>query len=148
MRFTRLLTGEHHGYYVDFGKLHQLAHAYRQELRVRRELLGVQKTAGTATASAGLPLYRFVVNLQNHDQIGNRARGDQISALISFEEMKLAAGALLLSPFLPFIFMGQEYGEDRAVSVLRGFRRCFPRQSRTGRAEKRIQFVPLAGRSS
>lgn len=48
---------------------------------------------------------------QNHDQVGNRAAGERLSALISFEALKLAAGATLLAPFLPLLFMGEEYGE-------------------------------------
>jgi maltooligosyltrehalose trehalohydrolase len=54
---------------------------------------------------------QFVVCSQNHDQIGNRRMGDRLSATISFEQQKLAAGAVLLSPHLPLIFMGEEYGE-------------------------------------
>jgi 1,4-alpha-glucan branching enzyme len=51
--------------------------------------------------------------MQNHDQVGNRMFGERISALGDFEKLKLAAGATLLSPYLPLIFMGEEYGEDR-----------------------------------
>jgi maltooligosyltrehalose trehalohydrolase len=51
------------------------------------------------------------VYCQNHDQIGNRARGERLSALVNFEAQKLAAGMTLLSPFTPLLFMGQEYGE-------------------------------------
>jgi len=49
--------------------------------------------------------------LQNHDQVGNRAFGDRLSNLVSFEKQKLAAGLLMLSPNTPLIFMGEEYGE-------------------------------------
>jgi maltooligosyltrehalose trehalohydrolase len=52
-----------------------------------------------------------VVFSQNHDQIGNRAAGDRLSALVKFESQKLAAGMTLLSPFVPLLFMGEEYGE-------------------------------------
>ena len=48
---------------------------------------------------------------QNHDQIGNRLGGERLSQLVSFEALKLAAGVVLLSPFLPLLFMGEEYGE-------------------------------------
>jgi maltooligosyltrehalose trehalohydrolase len=53
----------------------------------------------------------LVVFAQNHDQVGNRMLGERLSALISFEKLKLAAGIVLLSPFLPLLFMGEEYGE-------------------------------------
>jgi maltooligosyltrehalose trehalohydrolase len=54
---------------------------------------------------------RHVVCSQNHDQTGNRMMGDRLSTLVDFESLKLAAGAVLLSPFLPLLFMGEEYGE-------------------------------------
>ena len=52
-----------------------------------------------------------MVFAQNHDQVGNRLGGERLSQLVSFEALKLAAGAVLLSPFLPLLFMGEEYGE-------------------------------------
>ena len=61
----------------------------------------------------GLSGDRFVVCLQNHDQVGNRARGDRLDALLdSPAQQRLAAGLLLLSPYLPLLFMGEEYGEE------------------------------------
>jgi maltooligosyltrehalose trehalohydrolase len=61
--------------------------------------------------SSDLPSEKFVVAAQNHDQVGNRMLGERLSSLISFEAQKLGAAVLLLSPFVPLIFMGQEYGE-------------------------------------
>src|SRR5262249_16196054 len=55
--------------------------------------------------------WRFVVCSQNHDQVGNRACGERISALCDWESIKLAAGLVLLSPHIPLLFMGEEYGE-------------------------------------
>ncbi|HZS00167.1 MAG TPA: malto-oligosyltrehalose trehalohydrolase, partial [Chloroflexota bacterium] len=54
---------------------------------------------------------QLVVCAQNHDQVGNRARGERLTALVPFERLKLAAGVALLAPFLPLLFMGEEYGE-------------------------------------
>ena len=48
---------------------------------------------------------------QNHDQVGNRLRGERLAALVSFEARKLAAATVLLSPCIPLLFMGEEYGE-------------------------------------
>lgn len=105
-----LLTGERSGYYQDFGKLWQLAKAYRegfvysgQHSHFRRRRHG--------TFSGDLPAERFVAFIQNHDQVGNRMLGERLSTLVSFESVKLAAGALLVSPSVPLIFMGEEYGE-------------------------------------
>src|SRR5690606_11120944 len=56
---------------------------------------------------------QMVVSLQNHDQIGNRMLGERISKLVSFEMLKLSVGTLLMSPYVPMLFMGEEYGEDQ-----------------------------------
>ena len=64
------------------------------------------------SSTAGVPADRFVVCTQNHDQVGNRMAGERLSSLLDFEGLKLAAGVLLLSPFLPMLFMGQEWGEQ------------------------------------
>ena len=60
------------------------------------------------TSSKDIPAHRLVVFAQNHDQVGNRARGDRLSQITSFEGLKLAAGTVLLSPFIPLLFMGEE----------------------------------------
>jgi maltooligosyltrehalose trehalohydrolase len=62
--------------------------------------------------SGHLPAGKFVVFAQNHDQVGNRMRGERLARLVSFESLKLAAGMVLLSPCLPLLFMGEEYGEE------------------------------------
>jgi maltooligosyltrehalose trehalohydrolase len=106
------LTGERQGYYQDFGRLAQLAKAYcegfvytgqRSAYRRRRHGVPAREVAAR----------RFVVFAQNHDQTGNRARGERLAELVDGERLKLAAGAVLLSPYLPLLFMGEEYGEER-----------------------------------
>ncbi|MBC7326420.1 MAG: malto-oligosyltrehalose trehalohydrolase, partial [Moorella sp. (in: Bacteria)] len=105
-----LLTGEKNGYYRDFGTLASLVRALRQgyvytgqysAYRQRRHGRRPHLDEGS----------KFVVFSQNHDHTGNRARGERLSALVSFAKLKLAAAVVLLSPFLPLIFMGEEYGE-------------------------------------
>jgi len=54
---------------------------------------------------------KFVVSMQNHDQVGNRMLGERLAAIASIEQVRLAAAAILLSPFIPMLFMGEEYGE-------------------------------------
>jgi maltooligosyltrehalose trehalohydrolase len=104
-----LLTGERDGYYQDFGSLRHMAKAMAggfvytgQRSRFRRRRHGVP---------AYVEAVKHVVCIQNHDQIGNRMQGERIASLVSFESLKLAAGAVLLSPFLPLLFMGEEWGE-------------------------------------
>ncbi|HEX2642697.1 MAG TPA: malto-oligosyltrehalose trehalohydrolase [Thermoanaerobaculia bacterium] len=105
-----LLTGERSGYYRDFGCLSHMAKAMAggfvytgqpSPFRRRRHGVPADELDGS----------RHVVCSQNHDQTGNRMRGERLTSLVSFESLKLAAGAVLLSPFLPLLFMGEEYGE-------------------------------------
>src|SRR4029079_15856685 len=60
---------------------------------------------------ATLPGSRIVICIQNHDQIGNRKAGDRFGAPATFETQKLAAATVLLAPYLPMLFMGEEYAE-------------------------------------
>jgi maltooligosyltrehalose trehalohydrolase len=62
-------------------------------------------------SSAGVPRQRFIVCAQNHDQVGNRGLGDRLTTLVPVERQRLAAAVLLLSPYVPLLFMGEEYGE-------------------------------------
>ncbi|HUZ47438.1 MAG TPA: malto-oligosyltrehalose trehalohydrolase [Terriglobia bacterium] len=105
-----LLTGERNGYYCDFGDVSHLAKAYREGL-VYSGQFSAFRNRRHGNSSSGLPAERFVVFAQNHDQIGNRMMGERLSHLLSFEAQKLAAGLVLLSPFIPLLFMGEEYGE-------------------------------------
>jgi maltooligosyltrehalose trehalohydrolase len=105
-----LLTGEQDGYYQDFGGLEQLAKAFREGFVYSGQYSQYRKRRH-GVASGDIPAYRFVVFAQNHDQVGNRINGERLSQLVSFEGLKLAAGIVLLSPFLPLLFMGEEYGE-------------------------------------
>jgi len=56
---------------------------------------------------------QFVVCLLNHERTGSRMLGERLSQLVSFEMLKLAVGTVLISPFVPVLFMGEEYGEDQ-----------------------------------
>jgi maltooligosyltrehalose trehalohydrolase len=105
-----MLTGEHDGYYQDYRTIDDLAKAYTdgfiysgQYSTFRRRRYG--------NSAQGARGEQFVVCAQNHDQIGNRAQGERLSSLVDFESLKLAAGAVIFSPFLPLLFMGEEYGE-------------------------------------
>jgi len=105
-----LLTGETSGYYEDFGSIAHLEKAFRQTYvyngvysRHRRRTFG-----GHADH---LPYDQFVVFAQNHDHVGNRARSERLSGILSFEQLKVAAATVLLSPYVPLLFMGEEYGE-------------------------------------
>jgi len=105
-----LLTGERNGYYADFGSPEQLAKAYTDGF-VYDGQSSVFRGRRHGTPTWDLPGERFVVCLQNHDQVGNRAQGERLSSLVDLERLKLAATALLVSPYVPLLFMGEEYGE-------------------------------------
>ena len=105
-----LLTGERQGYYLDFGSAWHLKKALAQGY-VYDGIYSAYRRRRHGNSPRDRSGKQFVVSTQNHDQVGNRMQGDRLSALVSLEADKLAAGLLLTSPFLPLIFMGQEYGE-------------------------------------
>jgi maltooligosyltrehalose trehalohydrolase len=105
-----LLTGEKSGYYADFGKTRQLAATLNNGWFYSGQYSSHRQRKHGNSPKALMPAH-FVVCIQNHDQVGNRALGDRLSTLVDFESQKLAAGVTLLSSFLPLLFMGEEYGE-------------------------------------
>jgi len=96
--------------YCDFGTIEQLVKAYNegfvhsgQWVKFRKRKYGI--------SSAGIPGDKFVVFNQNHDQVGNRADGKRLCMLVDHERMKLSAAAVLLAPYVPMLFMGEEYAD-------------------------------------
>lgn len=107
----RVTVGEERsGYYSDFNGITDLAKSYcdayvydGQFSEHRHRFFGMKAEAN--------PGRQFIVFSQNHDQIGNRKLGERTSRLVSFDMLKVMAGAVLVSPFLPMLFMGEEWGE-------------------------------------
>ncbi|SDE96140.1 maltooligosyl trehalose hydrolase [Mucilaginibacter pineti] len=102
--------GKKEGYYSDFNGIGDLAEAfnhgyvyYGRYSAQRDKLFGADPEEN--------PGKQFVVFSQNHDQVGNRILGERSSRLFSFEVQKLMAATVLISPFLPMLFMGEEYCE-------------------------------------
>lgn len=106
-----VLTGEQVGYYQDYGTVELLAKAYKESFVYSGQYSPFRKRFH-GNNSSHIPGSQFVVFVQNHDQIGNRMLGERLTHLVSFEALKLAAGVMFLSPNVPLIFMGEEYGED------------------------------------
>jgi len=106
-----LLTGERNGYYEDFGEIEQLAKSLREGFVYSGQPSPYRKRRH-GSSSKHLPPSKFVVFSQNHDQVGNRAKGDRLSTLVPLEALKLTAAIVLLSPNIPLLFMGEEYGEE------------------------------------
>jgi maltooligosyltrehalose trehalohydrolase len=99
-------------YAKDYGDPRFLAKGYKEGFVFSGEWCPSRKRRFGAS-SAGIPADRFIVFLQNHDQVGNRPTGDRLAAMADFQALKVAAAAYLLSPYVPMIFMGEEWGETR-----------------------------------
>jgi maltooligosyltrehalose trehalohydrolase len=115
-----LLTGERDGYYVDFGDPLQLAKTYRDVFAYDGCFSPFSRRRHGSRVT-GQPRERFVVCVQNHDQIGNRALGDRLGTLVSPARQRLAAALLLISPNTPLLFMGEEYGEKNPFAFFCSF---------------------------
>ncbi len=102
--------GEQSGYYADFNGIADLAKSYQDAYVYdgRYSPHRLKVFGGKADENTG---QQFVVFSQNHDQVGNRMLGERSSTLFSFEMCKLMAGAVLTAPYLPMLFMGEEWGE-------------------------------------
>jgi maltooligosyltrehalose trehalohydrolase len=105
-----LLTGEQSGYYKDFGTTDDLIKSINNTFVYTGQYSEYRKRKHGNSAMESNP-DQFVINLQNHDQIGNRGFGERLSELVTFEETKLAVAALFICPYIPLLFMGQEYNE-------------------------------------
>jgi maltooligosyltrehalose trehalohydrolase len=105
-----LLTGEKRGYYADFGSPDQMVGSIRQGYVYQGEYSTFRGRRHGAPPTGCKP-DQFIVFSQNHDQVGNRLGGTRLAEIISFEAAKLAAACVLVSPFVPMLFMGEEYGE-------------------------------------
>jgi maltooligosyltrehalose trehalohydrolase len=104
------LVDERGGYYADFRGFDHLVKAYRDGFVHDGDYSEYRGRRHGNTVRHVDPI-RLVVCSQNHDQVGNRLSGERLTDLVSFEQLKLAAGLILLSPYQPLLFMGEEYGE-------------------------------------
>jgi maltooligosyltrehalose trehalohydrolase len=110
-----LLTGEKWWHFGDFGTIQHLAKAYTnpfvydwQYSSFRQRYHGSNPN-DTNTEQGFRPSEQFIVCSQNHDQVGNRPQGDRLCHILNWEASKLIAIAYLLSPYIPMLFMGEEY---------------------------------------
>jgi 1,4-alpha-glucan branching enzyme len=103
------LTGEHQGYYADFGGTKPVAKALAERFVNDGRFSPHRRRHGRPASDVSGD--HFVICVQNHDQVGNRPRGDRLSTLVAHPALRLAAAILVLSPYVPLLFMGEEYGE-------------------------------------
>ena len=105
----RLLHGDRHGYYADFaGTVGELASTIQRGWFFTGQP-SPRRNAPRGTDPSAIPMQRFVVCLQNHDQIGNRPRGDRLNHVVPVESWRAASAILLTVPMTPLVFMGQEW---------------------------------------
>ena len=105
-----LLTGERDGYYQDFGRLEDLAEAYRSGFTLQGQY-SRYRNRRHGNSPAGLAPCRFVVFARITTRLATGGAGERLSTLLDWESLKLAVGLVLLSPYVPLLFMGEEYGE-------------------------------------
>ncbi|ACT51802.1 malto-oligosyltrehalose trehalohydrolase [Methylovorus glucosotrophus] len=135
-----LLTGETEGYYSDYAKhaAEKLARCLAEGFVYQGEVSQHRQGEVRGENSQHLPLSSFVLFLQNHDQIGNRPFGERLTTLVPEPALRAAMGLVLLSPQIPLLFMGEEFGAtqpflyftdhenpDLAAAVWEGRRREF-----------------------
>ncbi len=135
-----LLTGETFGYYSDFGQLADLARVlsvnFCYDDRYSRYR---QRHHGRSAAS--VPAASFVACLQNHDQVGNRGAGERIGHLVDLQRAKLGAAVVLLSPFVPLLFQGEEWSASAPFQYFTDFADPGLRENvRKGRREEFAAF--------
>ena len=136
------LTGERTGYFRDYDGVGDLGRALVDGFALAGRFSEYRGRRHGRPAGP-IPAARFVVYGQNHDQVGNRPFGERIGALVPFEAAKLAAGMVLLSPFLPLVWMGEEYGESAPFQYFTSHRgRALADAVRRGR---RADFVTSPG---
>jgi maltooligosyltrehalose trehalohydrolase len=136
-------TGEQGGYYAEFGATDLLARSLSEGFAFQGEVMRYRgKPRGSY--SAHLPPTAFVSFIQNHDQVGNRAFGDRISALCSPEIVKALASVYLLCPQIPLIFMGEEWGAKQPFPFFCDFEGELAEAVRKGRAQEFAKFPDFA----
>ncbi|CAH5621986.1 malto-oligosyltrehalose trehalohydrolase [Enterobacter cloacae] len=130
-------TGETHAYYQDF--------AFEPEKKFARALAEGFVYQGEVSLQTGhsrgvechtQPPTFFVDFIQNHDQTGNRAQGERLIALAGADKTRVLLAALLLSPHIPLLFMGEEYGETNPFLFFTDFHGDLAKAVREGRAKE------------
>jgi maltooligosyltrehalose trehalohydrolase len=136
-----LLTGDRAGYYASYGGLAHLQRAYEHGFVYTGQRSAFHERRH-GSPSRRLPADRFVVFTQNHDHVGNRMKGERLNTLVGPERARLAAAAVILSPFVPLLFMGEEYAETAPfLYFVSHTDPALVEAVRNGRAEEFAPFV-------
>ncbi len=136
-----VLTGERKGYYQDFGRKEQIVRALNEGFVFQGEFFNFWD-ASRGHEPGDMPLPSHVICIQNHDQVGNRAKGERLTQLVPRGARKLAAALLLLAPHTPLLFMGQEYDEGAPFLFFSDF--GDPQLQEAVRQGRRAEFKEFA----
>lgn len=115
-----LLTGETQHYYEGYDSLAMLVRCYREGFCLTGQYSPYRKRRH-GTSSLGVPGERLIVFTQNHDQIGNRLPSERVTTFMPFDALKLWIGLVALAPYVPMIFMGEEYAEPALFNYFTDF---------------------------
>jgi maltooligosyltrehalose trehalohydrolase len=138
-----LLTGEREGYYADYAEApaRQLGRCLTEGFAYQGEASEHRGGEPRGEPSAALPPTAFVAFLQNHDQVGNRAFGERITALARPEAVRAALAVLLLAPSPPLLFMGEEWGSQQPFCYFCDFEPDLAARVREGRRREFERFA-------
>jgi maltooligosyltrehalose trehalohydrolase len=134
-----LLTGERDGYYADFGSVADLAKALRQAF-VYDGRYSAARRRHHGRGFTGLSGHRFLGYAQDHDQVGNRARGERLVHLVGAAKTRIAAALVLLSPFVPMLFQGEEWAASAPFQFFTDHHADLGRLVRDGRRHEFAAF--------
>lgn len=132
-----LATGETHAYYQDFAEAPEklVARVLAEGFAYQGEI-SAQSGEKRGVKSSGQPPVAFVDFIQNHDQVGNRAQGERLIELAGAGRTQVLLASLLLSPHIPLLFMGEEYGETNPFLFFTDFHGDLAKAVREGRARE------------
>jgi maltooligosyltrehalose trehalohydrolase len=141
-----LLTDERDGYYADYKSdpAKRLARCLKEGFVYQGEASGYRGGRPRGAPSADLPPTAFVLFLQNHDQIGNRAFGERLTLLANARALEAATALLLLCPQIPLLFMGEEFGSVAPFFFFTDHNPALAKAVREGRRKEFAAFSPFA----
>jgi maltooligosyltrehalose trehalohydrolase len=136
-----ILTGETTGYLADFGSVAQLAKCLTRGF-VYDGIYSKSRRRRHGRPVLALSAHRFVVFMQNHDQVGNRAMGERLGHLVTMDQLKISAALLLTAPFIPMLFQGEEWNASSPFQYFTDFQDSALAESvRKGRQAEFASFV-------
>jgi malto-oligosyltrehalose trehalohydrolase len=141
-----LISGENEGYYSDYAgdPAAKLARCLGEGFAFQGEASEYRDGERRGQPSGHLPPDRFVFFLQNHDQVGNRAFGERLAEIARPEVLKVGVAALLLSPQIPLIFMGEEIGARKPFLYFAGYEGDLAKAVRDGRRKEFGKFAAFS----